>query len=138
MVIGLRTRAALKVKKGLVFSSTITIEAIARALLDVAQGTPLEGQTSATREKTDERDAFILTLLPSAGAISLSVPINGSEVTVEANTSTAGPGYHAFLVSALDRVETALGLKWAWDAGDDDTGFVRDRDFAGLQARMAQ
>lgn len=59
-------------------------------------------------------------------------------LTVEAGTSDAGPGYHAALVDALDRMADAGGFVWTEsDSHADETGYFSIRDFSGLQASHA-
>ena len=64
-----------------------------------------------------------------------------SYLVVEARTSSAGPGYHAFLVEWLDELAQAGRFSWQVDLGDgvfcDETGYVTHRDFSALQHAMA-
>ena len=59
-----------------------------------------------------------------------------------AKTSSAGPGYHAFLVQLLDKVGTRCHLKWHWQDEEnefqDETGYHEHRDFEELQMEMLQ
>lgn len=57
------------------------------------------------------------------------------EVLMQARTSSAGPGYHAFVVGFLDHCEKALGLSWKID---DETGYAASRDISALRAAMAE
>lgn len=65
----------------------------------------------------------------------------GGYLVVEARTSSAGPGYHAFVVEWLDQLASAEGFKWQVALGDgdfcDETNYVTDRDFPALQQAMA-
>lgn len=59
----------------------------------------------------------------------------------EANTSTVGPGYHAFAVDVIVQVGRALGVRWDWSPqgepeGADETGFAVHRDKARLERSM--
>ena len=68
-------------------------------------------------------------------------------MTVEGKSSSAGPGYHAFVVEFLDRLAERHNTAWQWrkiaasDADGveecDETGFAVDRDFERLQREMA-
>ncbi len=68
----------------------------------------------------------------------------GNRVRFWAHTSSAGPGYHAFLVHALDRVAERDGGAWHDSGADgestvlDDVGYFEDRDFSRLQRSMAE
>jgi hypothetical protein len=128
MSIKLRARSPLK-KKGLFFASAITVEQVTTAIISAAKGSPLAGLTMSAKL----RDGVSIMLHP-AGA-DLTVRADGEDVVVEAETSLIGPGYHAFLVSALDVAQSALGLRWAWD---DESDYAENRDFHRLQAAMAK
>jgi hypothetical protein len=58
-----------------------------------------------------------------------------------AQTSAAGPGYHAYVVETLDWLAQELSIAWVWDNENeelgDETGYVRHRDFDRLQFAMA-
>ena len=59
-------------------------------------------------------------------------------IEASAKTSTLGPGYHAYVVELLNRVGTALGLRWDWAEEEaDETEFANEGDFGLLQDRMA-
>ena len=128
MGIELQARSSLK-KKGLIFSSTITIEQVAAALMAAAKGTPLEATTASRRLE----DGVSITFHP--GGAPVDVRADREDVVIDVKTSLLGPGYHAFVVSALESAGSALGLRWQWD---DEAGYVEDRDFAKLQACMTK
>jgi hypothetical protein len=58
-----------------------------------------------------------------------------------AKTSTAGPGFHAYLVEMLEELGSRCDLPWDWaDEGEgflDETGYQADRDFARTQEEMS-
>ena len=62
--------------------------------------------------------------------------VEGDRLTVSARTSSAGPGFHAFLVELLDRVADLCGFEW--DPPEDLTGFSATRDFEALQAEACE
>jgi len=55
-----------------------------------------------------------------------------------AKTSTAGPGYHAYMVRFLDVLSSKLGIAWRpeEDEEGDETGYFQTRDFRALQDSM--
>jgi hypothetical protein len=57
-----------------------------------------------------------------------------------AKTSTAGPGYHAYLIEMLEDIGLRCDLPWEWcDEGEgfeDDTGYHADRHFPRTQDEM--
>jgi hypothetical protein len=129
MELTLRARASLK-RKGLLSSSRINVEDVVRALIAGAKGTPLE--TNARARALQRSGTFRVNMHPNVGPVEIRA--NGDDVQVEAKAYSAGPGYHAFLVSVLDSMQTSLGLQWEWD---DPTDYALKRDFAALQSRMA-
>ncbi len=54
-----------------------------------------------------------------------------------AKTSTAGPGYHHYVVEVLNRVGRTCGLDWSWD-GADESGYALTWNYEGLQDKMAE
>jgi len=56
----------------------------------------------------------------------------GDDLMLSSKTNSAGPGYHAYLIEVLD----GLGVKPT--NVDDETGYYKSRDYAALQAQMAQ
>lgn len=126
----LHAHAPLK-KKGLVFSSRVTVDQVAAALLAGVKGTPLE--PLATSDRFRQAGHFAVTLHPVGGIIALR--LMEDHVEVMAKTSDLGPGYHAFLTSLLESAAASLGITWEWD---DKTGYVQDRNFVRLQARMTE
>lgn len=127
MGIALRARSPLK-KKGL-FSSAVSIEQVAAALVAAAKGTPLEAIVATGKL----RDGASILFHPGGNPVDLRA--DGEGFAIDTETSLLGPGYHAFVVSALDSLQSKLGLRWAWD---DATGYAENRDFGRLQAMMAE
>ncbi len=50
-------------------------------------------------------------------------------------TSSAGPGYHAFVVDRLKDVATRCGIEWDWEAAD-ESDYAVTQDYAELQESM--
>ncbi len=67
--------------------------------------------------------------------------LDGGMIVAAAKTSSAGPGYHAWLVDLLEEVGRRVDVPWNWaDQGNgegDGTGFHDSYDFTSLQASMA-
>lgn len=59
-----------------------------------------------------------------------------------AKTSSAGPGYHAFLVQLLEEVGNRCDWDWCWKDDvqefEDETGYHEHRDFQKLQLEMLE
>lgn len=127
MGIVLRARASLK-KKGLFTSSSITIEQVGAALIACTTGTPLEAIAASGKM----REGMSIMFHPAGASVDLKA--DGENVVIDVETSLIGPGYHAFVVSALDNAHSKLGLRWIWD---DETGYAENRDFTRLQTTMA-
>jgi hypothetical protein len=135
MGLGFQTSATLRRKKAFgLLAAMVPPKDVAAAIQGCTRGTPLEQLASLA--ELDEGHGYALTLHPAAEALYLE--IDGETVTASAKTSNVGPGYHAFLVAALDSVQTAFGFKWEWREEDDETGFARHRDFVRLQSEMAK
>lgn len=67
--------------------------------------------------------------------------VQDSYLVCRAKTSSAGPGYHAFVVAFLEDLEKKCTLTWLWDdekrGFGDETGYNKTRDFERLQDSMA-
>ena len=68
--------------------------------------------------------------------------LEGNQLFAQGKTSSAGPGYHAFLIEWLERIGSEEGFSWIWSDParevEDETGYAIDRDFAKLQGEMAR
>jgi hypothetical protein len=98
------------------------------------QPPPLQGWMSTSVQS----DVLSLNLFPSEEDVEFS--LTGDRIVCSAKTSTAGPGYHAYLIDLLDELQRAEGLSWDESIEDsqDETGFRAARDFGRLQASMAE
>ncbi|MDJ0942978.1 MAG: hypothetical protein QNJ30_05920 [Kiloniellales bacterium] len=80
-----------------------------------------------------------VTFHPAAEAVDFGFGDDG-ELTVSANTSTVGPGYHAMLVELIEAIGPVAGIDWDWSDHDEDegdeTGYHESRDFGALQQEM--
>jgi hypothetical protein len=131
-----RAFAYPRVKTGFLSSRAVPIEDIANALVETARDTPLQLFAVAKPAKVGWLDGFQVVLHPNATPVAISAEKH--LVHFSAITSFAGPGYHAFVIAALDAVQAKLGLKWDFGGRmDDNTGYVRTRDFPSLQQSMA-
>ena len=48
--------------------------------------------------------------------------LEGERLTLSEKTSSAGPGYHAWLIDLVDAVSAKLKLEWQWSHPEGDTG----------------
>jgi len=91
-------------------------------------------------EIEEEDGVLYLQLHPAEEPVRLV--LDGALLQASAKTSSAGPGYHAWLVDLLDEVGNRSGLSWNWaDVGNgvgDETGFRETYDYTRLQSAMAQ
>jgi hypothetical protein len=142
MGLGLVARARLRKRSIFDFAAApIEQEELLAAFRSCLDGTPLQ-PLSSSEPLDDGAPGFSFTVHPAEEPV--EVTLAGDHAIVSAKTSSAGPGYHAFLVSCLDQIEEKFGIKWDWsgdgdedDAGGDETGYALSRDFAALQAEMA-
>jgi hypothetical protein len=131
MGLGIFAVANLRRKRAFgLLTSVVKPDAIAGGLLKYATASPLISLTRL-QETSDHR--FLVTLHPCAEPVFIET--KGEEVHVSAKTSSIGAGYHAFLIDALRKLESDLGLAWNWDELD-ETGYARDKNFAKLQGAM--
>lgn len=80
------------------------------------------------------KDVLFVKLHPATEDMEISV--KGSEILVSAKTSTAGPGYHAYLIDVLDSVSRLAGIDFDWTNGEeagDETGYHEHRDIELLR-----
>jgi hypothetical protein len=67
--------------------------------------------------------------------------LKDGELACNAQTVAAGPGYHAFVVEALDALAQAYGLDWCWDQVEGQQtelfGYRHGGDYTALQRGMA-
>ncbi len=90
-----------------------------------------------------QQDELLIFIHPAAEPAAFTYEETGT-LTCWAKTSTAGPGYHAFLTELLEQLAQKLGFQWdgndaANDANDnsgDDTGYIKHKDYAKLQLEM--
>src|SRR5215831_14681585 len=142
MGLGLSARAHLR--KRSIFDSTasrIGQDELLAAFRECMQGTPLELLASSV-PLDDGANGFCFTIHPAEEPV--YVELRDEYAVVSAKTSSAGPGYHAFLISCLDQIEKRLGLAWNWSEDErvggettDETSYALTRDFPALQADMA-
>ncbi|WP_163777117.1 hypothetical protein [Myxococcus vastator] len=80
-----------------------------------------------------------LRLHPAAGEVAL-VATSGAHVSVSAETSAVGPGYHRFLCETLRALGDALGIAWAGERaavkGGDPTGYFHTGDAGPVDVHM--
>ena len=78
-------------------------------------------------------------LHPAAESVQIRAT-DGGRVTVACKTSTAGPGFHAYVCDTLRRAGADLNIEWSRpdpDAGTGDpTGYFETSDFAPVRREM--
>jgi hypothetical protein len=144
MELGLGASTTLPLRKGLFGKRPVKVEQLIETAHHLLSLSPLASISDLADEPTD--DGFGLIVHPAAEPVTFRLA--GQDLRVAATTSTAGPGYHAYLVDLLDRLVAVHGAKWRWrgpttddaDGGDDrdHTGYAVSRDFGALQRQMAQ
>jgi hypothetical protein len=142
MGLGLSVRALLR-KRSIFDSAAACVgrEELFAAFRACMRGTPLELLASSVA-LDDGVDGFCFTIHPAEEPV--YVELRDEYAAVSAKTSSAGPGYHAFLTSCLDQIEKRLGIAWNWSGDErvgaeptDETSYALTRDFPALQADMA-
>jgi hypothetical protein len=82
-------------------------------------------------------DTMFLYLYPVEEPVEFSLIDN--YIICSAKTNSAGPGYHAFIVESLEKLEYSLGLKWNWSGDEDygdETNYYLNRNFDDLKLEM--
>jgi hypothetical protein len=83
----------------------------------------------ATRQGfIQEKPCLFSTFHPAAEEVEIALP-DPNHITVSANTSTAGPGYHIFLCDLLHRWTDDFSINWKRFGPDDDTCFGDEADY---------
>jgi hypothetical protein len=109
-----------------------------------AAATVLEQVLSSVENRRGEllddawREDATLALSLHPAAEPAYVAVDGGYVVVGAQTSSAGPGYHAFVYELADELATDLGVTWhpSDDEFFDETGYREHRDVGDLQDEM--
>lgn len=108
-----------------------SLEAL-RAALDARGGEP---RLVVDEAREEARTSLLVTAHPAAPPLEFAADGAGG-VTLEAETATAGPGLHAFVVelarSLSDHVE------WDWARATDPSGYASSGDAAALEEHAAR
>ncbi len=95
----------------------------------------LDGEARTWVSQTRGTPWMHANLHPAAEEIAFR--IEGTEILFSASTSSAGPGYHQYLVSLLEQIGERLGLSWQnldqEGQPGDETGYWDHRDRAKLE-----
>jgi hypothetical protein len=83
------------------------------------------------------RSALFLKLHPAAEAVEVAA-LGRGRLLVSAKTSSAGPGYHAYLCDLLKRLGKALRVTWdpPEEEGDEGTRYFHAGDRAALEGEL--
>ncbi|MDL2285530.1 hypothetical protein LJB93_02155 [Desulfovibrio sp. OttesenSCG-928-F07] len=80
-------------------------------------------------------------VIPFFAADPVVFQFDENTMRVSARTSNAGPGYHAYVVSLLKKLEQQTQVIWAEDGEDDESGdesgYWQSGDFTDIQGSMA-
>lgn len=98
-----------------------------RDSIDAFVTDPLERMMLAFVEA---EDSLAVHLHPAAGPVIFRA--SEDALTAQGDTSSAGPGYHAWLVDLLQDMDWRTGISWDWTNAD-DTQYQKHRDFARLR-----
>jgi len=89
-------------------------------------------------ENSGQAPALWVRLHPGVEPAEVNIAPPGT-VTISANTSSGGPGYHRRLCADLQAVGAALGIAWESSDGDeilDETGYFESGDFEAVDRAM--
>ncbi|MEK7270333.1 MAG: hypothetical protein AAB215_05235 [Planctomycetota bacterium] len=114
----------------------------AAALLEriEAFSTSLPAEPWHCLERISREDEKLLVHLHPAEEAVYMEPAAGGAIRCTAKTSSAGPGYHRYLVEFLEALGRSARIEWEWKDAEgepgDETGYAEHRDFARLQREM--
>lgn len=105
--------------------SAISIERVQGWLRSVAAS---ELRTSTSCEE-DRLPTLIVDLHPGAENLRFVFP-QDQQITVSAQTSSGGPGYHIYVCALLKKMEAELSVRWepSPDGEGDETGYFESND----------
>jgi len=138
MGLGIRTRAQLP-RRGILRKRPGREHLFAEIRLTI-KGAVTEPLAQRLLGFTTHENSLLVRLCPGGEWLRFTWSPDGL-VNAECKTSTAGPGYHAFVLHLLDALTQSCGLRWQWDlqdGGGDETGYAGHRDFERLQREMAK
>jgi hypothetical protein len=80
------------------------------------------------RDLTERKSSLLCTFHPAAEEVEISL-IGSHQLTVSANTSTVGPGYHIYLCQLLHKWTNAFGIQWRKNTCEDDSEFFDEAEY---------
>ncbi len=88
-------------------------------------------RASETRAEDEQgRPLLVLAIHPAAEPVRI-VDLGAGELTIEASTGTAGPGYHEYITELLRGMAEAFGILWT--SITDESGYFESRDRKALE-----
>ena len=92
---------------------------------------------STRQGSIDQKPCLFCSLHPAAEEIEICIP-DPSQITISANTSTAGPGYHIYLCDLVHRWSEEFSIQWVAFGPEDDTTFGDEADyfFTGIRQNV--
>ena len=80
------------------------------------------------RDLIEANSSLFCTFHPAAEEVEISL-IDSRQITVSANTSTVGPGYHIYLCRLLHKWTQAFGIQWQENQSEDDSEFGDEAEY---------
>ncbi len=87
-----------------------------------------ELEPTCRRNLAEDKSSLFCTLHPAAEELEISL-IDSHHVTVSANTSTVGPGYHIYLCQLLHKWTETFGIQWQENKSEDDSEFGDEAEY---------
>ena len=135
---GLSLCVGMKPQKRFFFSKSESFASIIERIALAAGDYLKEKNLARIAHITVDQDAMAIGIHPAEEDMYFHVA--SDHLVCEAKTSSAGPGYHAFVVDLLTEIEKRCHFKWDWDnetlGFGDETGYDAHRDFEMLQDAM--
>ena len=76
----------------------------------------------------EEKPCLFASLHPAGEEVEIVLP-DPNHITVSANTSTVGPGYHVLLCDSIRRWTDEFAIQWPEFSGDDETTFGDETEY---------
>ncbi len=137
---GLSIRTGMKPKKRFFFKSSESFQDLLHRLASAIGAYLTEKHLDAVSYITMGKETMLVGIHPAEEEVEFYV--DQGYLVCAAKTSSAGPGYHAFVIEMLGEIEKRCDIKWDWNNQAqgffDESDFYTDRDFQKLQDAMAR
>lgn len=137
---GSRICVGMKPKSKLFFRPVESFQNILERIRSCLQSHLNDQGIDFISELTIGQNCMQVSIHPAEEMIKFSV--ESDYLICSAKTSSAGPGYHSFVISILETIENKCNFKWIWNDDEkgfcDEAGYYDHRNFLELQNSMCR